>query len=135
MSIDLDLSRRAVAAGWKWQRGCRIVNSHVAAGTVLDGGEDYAVWYGEGSTRDGGGYQEAFPLHSDLLPDFRDAATRGVLLQQVRERWDDPWLCVAWTGTNVYGWVVRDRDGKMLVWGHDSETAALVAAMGAAPKR
>lgn len=118
---SLDLSRRAVAAGWKWDDGCR-----ETTGVLPRVGEHYQE---SSHIADAADYRRG---HS--LPDFNDAATRGVLLEQVRERWDDEHLCPAWTGTNVYGWVVRDRDGKMLVWGHDSETAALVAALEAAPK-
>lgn len=124
---SLDLSRRAVAAGWKWQEGVRVVGG--ATVTYADGVVDIVMsgdanvrrWHGEGV--------------DPLLPDFNDAATRGVLLEQVRERWGDAYMTPCWTGANVYGWIVRSRDGVMLVWGHDSESAALVAALEAAPKR
>jgi hypothetical protein len=116
---SLDLSRRAVAAGWKFTPGQRVFAESL--------GQDDNTIIPDGYT---GNAAEM----AQLRPDFRDAATRGVLLQQVRERWDDAYMTPCWTGANVYGWIVRDRDGKMLVWGHDSETAALVAAMEAAPK-
>ena len=123
---SLDLSRRAVAAGWKWQAGALTVSdwrvctigANKAGAQVLEQA-DGEYW---------------IPAAAEL-PDFNDAPTRGALLEQVRERWGDEYLCVAWTGANVYRWAVRDRDGKMMVWGHDSEAAALVAALEAAPKR
>ena len=135
---SLDLSRRAVAAGWKWQAGTVSTTGLRVTDTYKDGlpcawtftdDEHFAKPfnnYGIDEFRAG--------FWNLMLPDFRDAPTRGVLLQQVRERWGDERLCPVWTGANVYRWVVRNRDGKMLVWGHDSETAALVCAMEAAPK-
>jgi hypothetical protein len=120
---SLDLSRRAVAAGWKWQAGALDETGYRAISEVGDG-----LW--QLGRRDCMGNLSARPM----LPDFRDAATRGVLLQQVRERWNDPWLCVAWTGVI---WICVDRHGIGLVppCRADSETAALLAAMEAAPNR
>lgn len=138
MSADLDLSRRAVAAGWKWQAGAISVDGYRVTDVDTDGvpcawtytdGEHFAKHSGcygvQGSCVYFWGFQ---------LPDFRAPATRGVLLQQVRERWDDPWLCVAWTGVI---WICVDRHGIGLVppCRADSETAALVAALEAAPGR
>ena len=119
---SLDLSRRAVAAGWKWDEGCR-----ETTGYRPRVGEHYQE---SSHIADAADYRRG---HS--LPDFRDAPTRGALLEQVRRQWGDEYLCIAWTGANVYRWVARNRDGKMMVWGHDSEAAALVAALEAAPER
>lgn len=109
MFDDLTLSRRAVAVGWKWRPGA-------------------LVWGGDRITED------TLGVAHGVVPDFNDAPTRGVLLQQVRERWGDPWLCVAWTGMI---WICVDRHGIGLEppCRADSETAALVAAMESAPKR
>jgi hypothetical protein len=76
------------------------------------------------------------------LPDFCDPATRGVLLQQVRERWDDIGLYVQGQYSNgIWDWRVwggKPHGGRFNlateIW-HDSETAALVCALEAAPKR
>ena len=136
MSQDLTLSRRAVAAGWKWQAGALLVrrNSLTQLRVACING-DYADLIAPS------GHWAAAPIDNDL-PDFNDAATRGVLLQQVRERWGNPY---------AYTVPVLDRNGLRFWavwlpqpggWGEDgqgsftgpSETAALVAALEAAPK-
>lgn len=132
MSQNLDLSRRAVAAGFSGRDGTAWVDPEknwpwrVAGGLIV--WDHHAGWPGGPPACDEG------PSIARALPDFRDAATRGVLLQQVRERWDDPWLCVAWTGVV---WICVDRHGIGLVppCRADTETAALVAALEAAPER
>ena len=78
------------------------------------------------------------------VPDFGDptGATRGALLEQVREAWKDPGLaCVTASHTHADGYRRRVIGGHhhgsafMAVseqW-HDTEAAALVAALEAAP--
>jgi hypothetical protein len=115
---SLDLSRRAVAAGWKWDEGCC-----ETTGVLPRVGEHYQE---SSHIADAADYRRG-----QSLPDFRDAATRGVMLQQVRERWDAPTICTDCDGLR---WSVVRVDGTVLAYG-DSETAALVAALEAAPKR
>jgi hypothetical protein len=115
---SLDLSRRAVAAGWKFTPGQRVFAESL--------GQD-------DNTIIPDGYAGNAAEMAQLRPDFRDPATRGCLLEQVRRRWNDPWLCVAWTGVV---WICVDRHGIGLVppCRADTETAALIAALESAPK-
>lgn len=126
---DLDLSSRAVAAGWKWQAGA------VRLGPP---GEAFRVWRCVGPDQwaaDDGATSKGPLSGLQYGPDFNDAATRGVLLQQVRERWRD---CTVWAMVDC-----DDEAGSWLCIGLDcgqigsgpSETAALVAALEAAPER
>ena len=126
--LDLTLSRRAVAAGWKWQKGATAVGFG-----VVSYHRPADEWSPERVCTADNEHVNDWENTENMLPDFNDAATRGVLIQQVRERWDDPWLCVAWTGVI---WICVDRHGIGLVppCRGDSETAALVAALEAAPK-
>lgn len=144
MSQDLDLflSRRAVAAGWQWQAGALdTVGRRVT--DVDDKGIPCAWTYtdGEHFAKPTGCYgmpETTGPYWASCLPDFRDAATRGVLLQQVRERWGDDYACVVPIDYGPGGimWVCSlTAGGKQLTTAHfTNETAALVAALEAAPK-
>jgi hypothetical protein len=121
MGIDLDLSRRAVAAGWKWQAGALTCSG---VRVTFERGE-----HGYGCSQRDQGIAQVWHIVAEL-PDFNDAATRGVMLQQVRERWDAPTICTDCDGLR---WSVVRVDGTVLAYG-DSETAALVCALEAAPK-
>lgn len=141
MIQDLDLSRRAVAAGWKWQAGAALAElidglpARVIGVTEYDGATLLHLSFGLHDVD--GYYAELW-----MLPDFNDLATRGVLLQQVRERWGDPGLYVQGQYSNgIWNWRVwggKPHGGTFNLaterW-HDSESAALVAALEAAPKR
>ena len=145
---SLDLSRRAVAAGWKWQAGTVSTTGLRVTDTYKDGlpcawtftdDEHFAKPfnnYGIDEFRAG--------FWNLMLPDFRDAATRGVLLQQVRERRNAPHGYVTCgrsrcasqdyaPGVWDWCWAFWD-DQETFVASGDSETAALVCAMEAAPK-
>ena len=71
-----ELGKRAVAAGWQWQAGavdacgwrCVDVDTHGAWG------------WARGS---------AVVFDASDTPDFRDPATLGILLAQVRKAWDE----------------------------------------------
>jgi hypothetical protein len=113
--LDLALSRRAVAAGWKFTPGQRVFAESL--------GQD-------DNTIIPDGYAGNAAEMAQLRPDFRDAATRGVLLQQVRERWGEPQayaMCV------IGMWFMRGPVKPLYLptVGSDSETAALVAALEA----
>ena len=69
-------------------------------------------------------------------PDFRDAATRGAALEVVRERWGAPegHLYPFERKAGVRSWVFRRFYGADFTSEGDSEAAALLAALEAAPK-
>ena len=73
-----------------------------------------------------------YPNDKQWWPDFRDAATRGILLEQVREAWSDPSLSAeAWrTCDGELEWGVSGTAGA--THGGDDrafEAQALVAAL------
>lgn len=133
---SLDLSRRAVAAGWRWQAGTLAMSAdgEDPCGRVL------AV-NGRMLTVPDCDCEAVELMDSErALPDFNDAATRGALLEQVRELWDDPGICVRGMlqSDGTYHWYIiggRAHGDAFYNQGiHDSETAALVAALESAPK-
>lgn len=66
----------------------------------------------------------------DAWPDFRDAATCGILLDQVQEAWDEPHLhCIYQAATGH--WCVTFCKG-FVAWG-GTRAEALVAAWEAKP--
>ena len=108
---QIDLARRAVASKhWLWMPGM----AYCHAG--------YRYRYTEHTGH----------LGTDCYPDLTDPATLGCLLHLVREAWGERSICAG---------VVRD--GRAYLRGapthevfrqfHDSEGAALVAALDAAP--
>lgn len=115
--LDLNLSRRAIAAGWRWAPGS-------------------LVWGGDRVTED------TLGIAHGVVPDFDDDGTRGVLLGQVRERWDCPDLHTRPQYDhrgNVTHWQVLVPRKELHPHGWKcfegpTETAALVTAMEAAPK-
>lgn len=69
--------------------------------------------------------------NSDVdVPDLRDAATRGVLLELVRLAWDDPALYALPTFRGEGDWHVLTKRG---LWSGETEAEALVASIEAAP--
>lgn len=112
-----DLARRAVAAPhWRWMPGMR---------------------YTLPTTSLHGRWKPGLSQH--IMPDLSDPATVGALLALVREAWDWPnaFAChdeIGWyvpngqTGCSVE-WQIEASDGER----HDTEAAALVAALEAAP--
>jgi hypothetical protein len=100
---EVSLSKRALScANWRWKIGMRggVPGDWYRA---CDQSEKI-YWHGETN----GGW--TIEVGSDWIPDFRDAATLGCLLEIVREISGDPWLYVyvrsradgsehEWTGT------------------------------------
>lgn len=101
-----ELARRAVACkGWRWMPGM-LACLYREDGTLM------------GSNRHG-------RPGPDFLPDLTDPATLGCLLALVREALGIPYLCTSVSPEGRW-WV----DGYSL---HETEAAALVAALEAAP--
>ena len=135
---DLNLSRRAVAAGWEWQAGALAIN---AGGPVrIDGCDSFNEPFVWGKCQWSGERVELW-VREMPLPDFNDPATRGCLLDQVRRRWGKQVyavpICDAETITR---WLAIVPDPATDAWewpgfeGAD-EVSALLAALEAAPKR
>jgi len=122
MESTEDLARRAVACkGWRWLPGMRVVSQS---------GQHWRIWSETRSVYEPEGIIDCVPTND--LPDLTDPATLGCLLALVREAWGDHvWLptCV---DLEAEAWIVgspsRNRQTR-----YDTEAAALVAALEAAP--
>ena len=131
MSDILNLAKRAVAAGWRWQAGTVTGSGLRVTDTYADGlpcawtftdGEHFAKPFNNyGIDEYRAGYW------SLQLPDFSDAPTRAVLLEQVRERWGTPLVFCAPEGPG--SWYVSDT--LRTLGEGPTETAALVAGLEA----
>lgn len=124
------LYARAIAAGFRFQPGCRARRPHgemmvtvawmdgILAGIV---GDCYAV----------------ITLRPDeLWCDFREASSLGCLIGQVRAAWGDPYAVteVIGRGAGLGWWVVIHARGRFAAHHLATEIEALVAALEAAPK-
>jgi hypothetical protein len=80
---------------------------------------------------------------ASLVPDFSYPATIGCLLHQAREAWDDKGLTVVGEFVPPFApsWRVMGGDHhgagfqRLAMIGHDSEPAAILAAIAAAPPK
>ena len=129
---DLDLARLAVACKhWKWMPGMLAIAydeqawrcvDHRVREDVEDVGQ---VWANASGSCD----MFFGPLLTQrLTPDLTDPATVGCLLALVREAWGDPML-FAFPDAFPDRWTVVNVDCGH----HETEAAALVAALEAAP--
>ena len=120
------LGERAKACkGFRWMAGMLdstgrrvswLIEEHALAGGIRDG--DHRVRPGNCA------------VHAGAVPDFDDAATRGCLLQLVRQAWMDDHVSSQWAMRRE--WRIRHHDGAVL--GADPDEAeALVVALEAAP--
>ena len=109
---DLELARRAVACKhWRWMPG------------MVAGGGGRRVR----SKRTGG------PPYKGAIPDLTDPATLGCLLALVREACGDPWIRVEPGSRGWYCIHSRPPAGGGIPGNGETEAAALVAALEAAP--
>jgi hypothetical protein len=88
--------------------------------------------------------QQMTATREDDVPDLRDAATRGCVLEEVREAWGNPRLWVEyevdatawWTGDYALGWACLNNEPVPPEIHGDSEADVLIAALeGAAHAR
>ena len=129
MTDEIELARRAVACdGWRWMPGMLtdcglVVYAHDHCSPYLMG-----VRLDDTRVR-----PECLAIPHDALPNLTDPATLGCVLALVREVWGDPLICTAVDNTGagwwVEGWADKRPDSNL----HDTEAAALVAALEAAP--
>ena len=147
-----ELARRAVACkGFRWLPGMRCTHRWTGGIRVLadDSGEQSEAYVvlpdADGNavmTIDECGIMGGFPAAGSaypFLPDLNDPATLGCLLALVREAWGDPALSVTagYTKDRTVEWEVEHPHPDSLpeaLWTYfDTEAAALVAALEAAP--
>ena len=122
----IELGKRAMAAGWKWQAGAantfgwRILKAGAQVLRVDTGDHGELLWRED---TDAG------------TPDFRDAATLGILLAQVRERYGDATIHVQF---DEEVWQVAFWNPDNFFWSYwperhfSTEVEALVACLEAA---
>jgi hypothetical protein len=116
----IDLAKRAVACkGWRWMEGMAWI---VARITPLEDIRGRVVSLN-------GSHQ----LYPDALPDLDDPATKGCLLALVREARQDPGYR-PYCGYDGHAWIWwAECPSSQRQTSYDSEAAALVAALEAAP--
>lgn len=78
---------------------------------------------------------QAWKAYADLIPDLSDAATKGCVLQLIREAWGDP---EAHFALGAAGWSLMSGESRIADVVYTSppskdEAEAMVAAMEAAP--
>lgn len=127
---QIDLARRLVACPrWRWLPG------------MLWSIGPQPGWVRASTGRVLSAHEDGGPVRApkSCLPDLTDPATAGCLLALVREAWGDTRLvaiyCEAAYPGQSEGWAVQRADGRLPVAGedHETEAAALVAALEAAP--
>ena len=121
-----ELGKRLVASKhWRWMPGMLTL-----CGIRLnEGGSDYIIGHRSGPTKDGGGWVDTVDLDG-IYPDLSDAATKGCLLQLVREALNKPISSVVYSAADD-GWYLHTKSQFWPVV-YDSEEEAMVVAMESA---
>lgn len=112
MTDLLDLGRRLMAAGCPWRAGMLDTDGYIVVSAPEDVTAELARPYG------------SLFMGRPGIPDLSDAATRGAVLEALRERLGDPRAHLV-PGDD---WEVRSGDGAGLYGDGETEAAALVAA-------
>lgn len=146
--MSADLRELVTCEHWRWMPGMKVVTT--APGGHMKTPAGYESWIqgpdelGDLIAEGHFGHlpEDAWPGDDDWpvpLPDPNDPATRGCLLELVREAWGDERTSVC--ANTVYGtWLVLVPDGSSLsgermVSCEATEWEALAAALLAAPKK
>lgn len=121
---DLDVARRAIAAGMRWMQGMRTTTGLIV---IAAGDHSARVCDADDCVLD-------IVETAHLLPDVNDPATKGCLLEQVRKRWGDAGATTCFNETLGAGakieWACIVERGTSVFYG-PTEAAALVAALEA----
>lgn len=101
---------------------------------IIEGGKDYVIGHRPGPTEDGGGWIDTLDIE-EIYPDLSDWATKGCVLQLIREAWKDP---EAHFFLGAAGWVLMSGESRVADITYPSpagrnEEEAMVNAMEAAP--
>lgn len=131
-----ELSKRAVACkGWRWMPGMAYWSGGIAYRIAYRCRES-GTWVAFEIDSVGGGDRQYGMTLQHALPDLNDPATLGCLLALVREAWGDhllhvePYHCAEW---HVWPAPGMENDRDTAIWHGETEAAALVAALEAAP--
>ena len=131
--FDLDLARRAVACrGWRWTDGALTVSGWRVCSIGANKAGAQVLNQADG---------EYWVTAQDELPDLTDPATRGCLLQLVREAWGKQvYAMPIYFAERITCWLAVVPDPATDEWdwtGFDGpdEVSALLAALEAAPGR
>ena len=113
---------------WRWLPGMRGLYA-----SDVPGGWAGSRYCGGGRWLDDHAVQSPLEF-CGIVPDKTDAATKGCLLELVREAWEDPHLYTRWSRSKQR-WEVRRDDGylKPVIGERGTEWGALEAALLAAP--
>ena len=118
-----ELARRFVACkGWRWVAGMLATDGWRVAGREGD-----LILWGRGREVTGLSVRS----ETNGFPVLSDAATRGAILQLVRDAWGDQNMVVY--GLYVNGKIKWTADGQHALAVVDTEAEALLAALEAAP--
>ena len=139
------LGERYLAAGGEWRAGMRgVLPASGHGGRVYLGSHGVLCWQGEES-----GYVAGWPEWAAIAggwPDLRDPATRGAVLEVLRERLGPVFLApdpdeVDADGDGATRYLPTVRQWRVVSWvtwetlaAGPTEAAALVAALEAAPR-
>lgn len=116
MTDYIELGKRLRACKhWRWTSGMRAKGSRNLPGASFRVVQDRKVFIGE---------------WSEAIPDLSDPATRGCVLQLIREAWGDPVFSVSYAFRDSgWKWFSQLQDCPVLF---DSEEETLINALEAA---